>query len=430
MLRSSGLATVALGLATFACGLVTAQEQERIPVAVGLGLVGHGGSSTTRPPTVAVSETGTIYVLWNRPYEANTPVPEGVARLPKELTPAKKEGWGPALAVCRNGRWSKPGLLTENESDCAPLFAWCEGEKLHLLLMSAKEEECQHLRYDPDAGRWNQLGKLPFGPSQYEPIQQVGKQIHIACAEEGYVHYFFFDGSAWSKPVRIEESKNPTNLVTRARLAIGHDGAAHVAWWTATLKPNDAIHGYAVVKGDKVEPHSIRFEPAPILRDAFDLGVDHAGRVVIAYQANLPAGHADENKIHVRKFSDKSWTEPEKLAGGWERLFGEIRIVSGKGKMLLSWLAREETKLGGGFLVHLVRRLSLSDGKAWSTPRPLAVGESDAPIPKKDGIPVGPIGLKTCVDHQGNVHVVWGSPEAYYCVAASLVQKKPELMEK
>src|SRR5262249_32804114 len=151
-----------------------------------------------------------IYVLWNRPYESKAPAPEGVTRLPKELTSLKKDGWVPAIVVCRKGRWSKPGLLTECESECAPLFAWCEGEKLHLLLMSEGEEKCHHLRYDPDGGRWERLGQLPIAPSQYEPIQQVGKEVHIACVSGRHVHYLFFDGTAWSKPIRIEESKNQT----------------------------------------------------------------------------------------------------------------------------------------------------------------------------------------------------------------------------
>ena len=286
--------------------------------------------------------------------------------------------------------------------------------------MSAREEHCHHLRYNPDGSRWDRLGQLPIAPSQYEPIQQVGKSVHIACVEGSYVHYFFFDGTAWSKAVRIEESKNQTGLVTRAKLAIGLDGAAHVAWWTAPRKPKEDVHGYAVVKGGKVESRSIRFDAGPIHEEAFDLGVDVDGRVVLAYQANLPAGHTDEKKVHVRKWSGKTWTEPDKIAGEWERLFGEIRVVSGKEKTLVSWLAREETRSGGGVLVHSVRRVSLSDGKSWTPPRPLAVSNSGLLFRQRGSVPVGPIWLKTCVDKEGSVHVVWGSPEAFYCVAAQL----------
>src|ERR1035438_6681497 len=119
MSRNFGLVALAFGIVALACCLSAAQGQEKTPVATGLGLVGSGGSSTTRPPTVAVSDSGIIYVLWNRPYQSNAPAPEGVARLPKEFAP-KKDGWVPAIAACRNGRWSNPGLLVESEGERRP----------------------------------------------------------------------------------------------------------------------------------------------------------------------------------------------------------------------------------------------------------------------------------------------------------------------
>jgi hypothetical protein len=320
----------------------------------------------------------------------------------------------PAIAVCRKGKWGKPGLLVEGKSEAAPLFAWCEGEKLHLLLMSPGEKECHHLRYDPEGARWERIGQLPFAPSQYEPIRQVGKTVHIACCSGRYVHYFYFDGATWSKPVRIEESENRTNLVTRARLAMGRDGAAHIAWWTATEEKQESIHGYVVVKGTKVESRSIRF----VHRDAFDLGIDAEGRVVLAYQANLPENHPDAEKVHVRKGDGKTWTEPEKIAGGWEKLFGEIRVVTGSEKTLVSWLAREETRSGDGILVHSVRRIALTDGKSWSSPMPLGIGTDG--LFGRSSVPVGPIWLSTCVDKQGSVHAVWGTAGAFHCVTANL----------
>lgn len=88
---------------------------------------------------------------------------------------------------------------------------------------------------------------------------------------------------------------------------------------------------------------------------------------------------------------------------------------------MVSWLAREGTKVGRGILLGSVRRLSIMDGKSWSRPRFLAL--SGGFLPSFGRTPAEPISLSLCVDKQGDVHAVWGSPEALYCLAARLGRK-------
>jgi hypothetical protein len=261
------LAAVAL-FTLFPASIIKASDKE-VPLAIDLGTVASAGWSTTRPPTIAVSDSGTLYVFWERPGQRNAPKPEGLPRIPEEFSfgPARgPEGSSaPAVSVCRKRKWSKPGLLVEGLKDCCPVFSWCEGEKVNLLLAGPREEKCYHLQYDPEAGHWKRVAELPLAPSQYDAIRSIGKKIHLACVEGRYVYYLRFDGTAWSKPLRIDASENRTSGVTRARLAVRRDGTAHIAWWSAVTERG--LHGYAVVRGGT----------ANALQDLYNPGVRNRG---------------------------------------------------------------------------------------------------------------------------------------------------------
>src|SRR5262249_53574479 len=148
---------------------------------------------------------------------------------------------------------------------------------------------------------------LPFAPSMYEPFRRVGKEVHLASAEENHVDYLRFDGQAWSKPLRIEAKG-----VTRVRLAVDRKGAAHIGWWMAM--PKKGIHGYAVIRDNKAEAEPLNFERAPLYCEEFDLGIDPAGRLIVAYKADLPEDHPDALKVHIRAREAGKWTEAEKVS--------------------------------------------------------------------------------------------------------------------
>src|SRR5262249_43457716 len=155
----------------------------------------------------------------------------------------------------------------------------------------------------------------------------------------------------------------------RVRLAVDRDGSGHLAWWTATNEKG--VHGYVVVRNGNVESRPLLFEKSPVDREEFDLGMDFKGRALLAYKADLPKDHADARKLHIRRLDGKGWTEPELVGGEGEELFGMVRVVGTGRRTLVSWVAREETKLGGGILVSSVRRLAVTDGTSWSPSRPL-----------------------------------------------------------
>src|SRR5262245_49101588 len=106
-----------VGGAAFGVLAIHKADRRESPAATDLGSLSAGGWSTTRPPTVAVTDGGTIYVLWAQPGRRQAVLPKGVPRIPDEFSfgPAKDPRWStaPAVSVCRRGKWSRPGLLVD-----------------------------------------------------------------------------------------------------------------------------------------------------------------------------------------------------------------------------------------------------------------------------------------------------------------------------
>jgi hypothetical protein len=394
--------------------------QDDTPTAVGLGLIGPPNVSSSLAPFVAVTDTGTVYVLWTRPGQANAPPPADVPRIPNELHPDTIEQifrQNVAIAVRRQGKWSKPGFLFDGPRDCRLGLAWCEGEQLHLFLASRKFDWVRHLRFDSDSGIWSRQPDPPVTPLP-DTVRQVGSVLHFVCRRDRQFCYGSFDGKRWSEPVRIEESVNPTTRQDKAALAIDRDGTTHVAWWVPS--PNKGRHGYATIRDGKVQIESLPFETAPIQQDKFDVGIDPDGKAFLAYQADRPDGHPDALKVHVRRWDGGQWAEAEKISSPAEFLLGEVRIVYSGHRALITWRARETIRVGSGsgVLAYPMQRVVVTDGRSWSEPRFLARG--DAQLPRLTGYPVGPSSFSLYVDSRGDVHAAWGSPEPYHCVAARL----------
>jgi hypothetical protein len=386
---------------------------DTLPVATSLE-TGSLAWETTRSPTVAVSETGVIYVIWPGKGQKKAPQPATIPMIPEELSfSVHQPEWSgvPGISVYQKGSWSKAGLLVEGPKDCDPLWSWCEGEKLNLLVVSESANKCNHLVFDPTANQWKRQAELPFAPSQYSSWRQFGKEIHLACVEEQHVHYLRYDGKSWTKPVKIEHSENKTSGVTRVRMAVDRKGGAHVAWWTA--HPQHPVHGYAVIHEGQVNAEPLKFDQAPIHQDNFDLGIDPEGQLLLAYKADLSEGHRETLKVHIRRRDGKGWTNRETVGGEGELLFGDIFVVWCEGRTLVSWLSREKSTAGGFVTVKAVRRFSVHDGKSWTFSRRCALesglgGGYDL---------MGAIRPGVCIDKDGRVHMAWGSS---HCVVTQL----------
>jgi hypothetical protein len=365
--------------------------------------------SSTHRPVIAVSARGTMYVFWLAKGQERAKA--SLPQLPGEYAfgLAKSPDWSevPGVNVCRDGAWSKPGVLVEGKKSCEPVFAWCEGEQLHLLLTGTDERATNHIVFDPEKKTWKRLSRLPMSLSQHDAFRQIGKAIHVAAVEGKSVHYLRFDGHEWSEPVRLDLSENSSSGVTRARLAVDQQGTAYVGWWSAT--GGTGTHGLAALRDGKVSPISFQLADKPIHQDDFDLGIDPQGALLVAYQPALSDKHADAKKIHVRRQDGERWTVAGLIGGEGRQLHGDVHIIGNDRATLVTWLVSEDYPIGGGVLSTEFRRLAVTNGEAWTPSRWIA----RQPSLRGRGLPVGARYMTACVDWAGVVHMVWDT--CAYC---------------
>ena len=405
------------------CDLLAAgRRASGVPVARDLG-TGSLAWETSRAPSVAVSANGTVYVVWPGKGRLGAPRAEGIAMLPEECTFGGGDSkWSgvPGISVRRRGRWSAPGLLVEGRVDCDMLHAWCDGEALHLLVVAERVNKCNHLVLDPKTGKWRVKARLPFAPSQYCARCSVGKSVHIACSEGQYVHYLSFDGAAWSRPLRIEKSRNTSGCVTRVRMAVDRRRVAHLMWWSAGTGEH-GTHGYAAVSKGQTVAEAVKFEKSPIEQGEMNLGFVPEGRLFVAYKARVPRTHPGADKIHIRYRKNGKWTKPQLLDAGPGRMHGHIYTAWNANGVFVSWLAGESYGVGGGLASSSVRRCSTMRGGVWSKSKWLA--RHDRGILGRisgEQTPVSPVSSGICLDGRGYVHMAWGTPGCFHAVVGDL----------
>jgi hypothetical protein len=395
-------------------------DQTGVPSSFHLGSGGLAQSSS-QPPVLAVSDAGVIYVFWPAKAQKKGVPSSELPMIPADFSfgdnPSFEFRTVPGVNVCRDGVWSKPGVVVDGVKDCNAVFGWCVGERLHVLVADAVTHRTQHLMFDPQPRRWERVAELPFQLKDHDVFRQVGETIHIGFVELSgfpehvYACYLSFDGRRWSKLLRIEQSDNRTRAMTYVRLAVDALGTAHLAWWSGT-------HGYAMIRGGRATFEPMQFSGTSIDRGEFDMGVDRDGRVIVAYKANLPDQHPESRKVHLRRRENGHWTDVEKIGGEREALFGSIRVVWTSERTLVTWISGEEYTEQGGVLSTGFRRLSIDDGKSWSPSRWMA----RYPTLRGNGVPLSAQDLGICVDKNGGVHVF--EETRHYCLVARLNRGK------
>jgi hypothetical protein len=358
---------------------------------------------TNGTPIIAVSTRGILYVFWFAKGRERSPDPV-LPLIPTEFAfglakdPTMSEV--PGVNVNRDGNWSKPALLVEGKRWCTPVFAWCEGELLHLLVSG--DEATNHLVLDPDRKSWKRLARLPIRICDQDAFRQLGSAVHVAAVDGMHVSYLWFNGSEWSMPLRIKGSEK-TRGFARPRLAVDKQGTAYVGW-----SPKG---GLAAVHNGQESAIPFQFADRPIHEGEFDLGIAPNGALLVAYQAALADGHADAKKIHVRKWEGEHWTAPELIGGEGSGLDGGIRVFGNDCSTLVTWLVSEDYPLRGGVLAKTLRRLAVTDGKTWTPSRWMARQQSL----RGQGVPETALDVAAYVASDGKVYMVW-DPCAYCMV--------------
>ncbi len=407
--------------------------------------------NTTALPSVAVSASGIVYVFW---WADSGKDPKWVAPAPLPLLPdrflhqARKEHQQcvPGISVLRDGKWSRASWLGKPDKVCRPVGAWCEGEKLHLLVTDWDTPKTEHLLFDTAKKCWDHVATLPLRLATGDARRQVGKEMHFAVARGKWVHYLRFDGKSWTKLLKLKGSKGANTV----RLAVDPRGHAHLLWWCSTGNFEPGVHTYGVLRRGRIHTERVTFDKDPIDCYEFDLGLNPEGEVLLAYKprekqaalpgkgkqkeppqgpprlvadggirAGSPRGKQQERpegspKLFFRRRTVKGWTEPEPISVPGDLLLGDIFIESCNRQTLVSWVARAEQVSGRLVLWTGVRFCSINTGKGWSAARPCArEGDESDRFPLMRGGEVG-----RCIDSKGRVHLVWGF--CHHCVIAHL----------
>jgi hypothetical protein len=371
---------------------------------------------------VAVSASGIVYVFWfaNSGKDPKLVPPAPLPVLPDRFLRQAKEDDEqdvPGISVLRNGKWSQASWLGKPGKNCEPVGAWCEGEKLHLLVTYSDTPKTEHLLFDPAKKRWDHVATVPVKLALRDPRRQVGKEIHTATIYQKHVHYLRFNGKTWTKPLRLKESKG----ASRVRLAVDGKGDVHLLWWCYADDPDPGVHSYAAIRGGRIHTEKIAFGKEAVDRDKFDLGLNPAGEVLLAYKARGPVAPPGKAKpkeevpprLFFRRRTARGWSEPETLSVPGDLLFGSIFIESCNRQTLVSWVARFEQEDRGGVLETGVRFCSSNAGKGWSAARPCArEGDKSRRFPLMTEGRVG-----RCIDSKGRLHLAW-LHGCHHCVIA------------
>ena len=367
-----------------------------------------------RAPAVAVSDSGTVYAFWVRPVQKDAPRPTGLGRFTDTMgfTPTTQETeWHPMPTgrVRRDGKWGEAGALTTAGRIGSPRFAWCDGEKVHLLLDDGGNTDaaCDHLVYDPAGGAWTRVGPLPAGLDWDARFRRVGRTVHAATVDHGVVHYLRFDGTAWARPVRVENWR-----AAQARLAVGRDGTVRLAWWAG--RPGDRpIYGYGVVTEGRVTAEPLSAGDFGIEDGLFDLDTGPDGRVLLAYKAI-----SDEPRttvVRARWRADDGWSAAEEMGRGGQTGFDPVRLIGGDRRTFATWLIFDPTS-GRRSGDQLWGQTAVTDGRQWSAARALALQGAGK---ERQRAWTRYMGL--AVDKDGAVHAVWVSnPDVWHGVVAQL----------
>ena len=147
----------------------------------------QSSASSSAAPVVAVSDSGVAYVLWEAVGQVKaSPSPE-LPQLPPEFAAGRAPDPDcsivPGVTVRRQGTWSKAGILANGPNICIPSFAWCEGEKLNLLVrdgFGGPASRTHHLVFDPASRKWTRRAVLPYCLSRAAAFCRVGEAVHVA----------------------------------------------------------------------------------------------------------------------------------------------------------------------------------------------------------------------------------------------------------
>jgi hypothetical protein len=263
---------------------------------------------STHEPCIAKGKSGTMYVVWDAKNRVHYRNATDIAKIPQGfLNESLNDKWNSVvgLSIFDGRKWFTPNLLVDGNYQCDPVYAWCEEDKLHLLV-KAPDDSLHHLRYSPQENKWTKLFKLG------NPAVRVILPRFV-CYRNGILHcvpwglsgtsYIRYDGKEWSKP---QELTDEADTQSRPRLAVADGSKVHVVW----NEGDKTTH--VIIEGDRVQKSAIPSAGAAIDGYHFDIAALSSGHILMAYKAS---DAANPNAVYVREWDGKKWCPPIALAG-------------------------------------------------------------------------------------------------------------------
>jgi hypothetical protein len=352
------------------------QEEERLTYdeAVSYGPPNNG-------KYIAVDLDGRVHVVWADERDRNLEIYHkvktgGVWSLDERLTSSAERSARPVLAVDITGR-------------------------LHLVWNDSRDgnKEIYHRIWN---GSWSPETRVTNteGDSFASSIVADGYTIHLVYNEVVGGHteiiYRYFDFLAWSEPTPLTGMASGDRMVPS--IAIGPDGALHVAWWDTREDPPGNTEGkiyYRRKTTDWLPEECISGPAADAMRP--NVAVDDSGRVHVVW-----IDKRDQyEQIYYRRWSSEAGWGPETPLTSGNYTHYHPSIASAGGEVFLVYWATYPTSANPGVFF---RSLALD---TWSPATRISDENSSASI------------CCLIAEPDKNLHAAWvdqrdGNMEIYY----------------
>ncbi len=350
---------------------------------------------STFQPSIAKSNAGTVYVLWDAKNRASHSNLDGIAKIPPEylLGPVKRE-WNsvPGLSVLKEKKWLTPNVLVDGKYNCDPEYMWCQDDILHFIVR-LPDDYLHHFVYDPKQNAWKKPSKINGSlDCSIMPrfVRHRKNTVHCLLWGKHGAFYTKYSENEWAKPLQLTPVASG---YSRPRIAIAESGEVHVMW----NYENKITH--AIVKDTEIKKTTVDPAGIPIDGHEFDIVALSSSRILLAYKAH---DEVEENAdaLYIREWDRKKWSKPEPViqkCGLNSVNSGALRLLSFGNSALVSWY--------DGTVSYMVRGAD----RKWSKPE-LACEFQD----KKSPLHLHMLDMpdyfySIYVDNEGFVHMAWGS---------------------
>ncbi len=299
------------------------------------------------------------------------------------------------------GTWSEDERLTTNaELSKRPVLTVDSLGRLHLVWNDSREgnKEIYHRIW---TGSWSAETRVTSsdGDSYASSIAADGFNIHLVYHEEidGYLQIIYNNRNAlmWAEPEQISFVQSGMSMVPT--IAVGPDGAVHVAWWDTREDSTGSAAGKICYRKKIVSWSNEEIISGP-LADAMrpNIAIDDSGNVHVAWIDKRESAE----QIYYRRLTDEGWGPEIRLTTGNYTHY-HPSLVCSEGKVHLIFWSNYPSLTNSGIFYMM------SYGNGWTGALRMSGNLSEATL------------CSLASEPDGTLHAAWkdsrdGNDEIYY----------------